>query len=103
MKRAFTIPHITMAAKRESNQLTQKQIIRLAAAVSTDDMAAIAEGYMDIADALIKNLQYDNRDDAQGFNRGIIRHWANKHRENQVQVIFIRTCLGKFIMISKLI
>ena len=41
---------------------------------------------MDIDDVTIKNLQYENRDDAEAFNREIIRRWANRHPDNQLKV-----------------
>ena len=76
----------TVTMEGKPGQLTRKQIVRLAAAISADNMVAIAEGYMDIDDATIKNLQYENKDNAQAFNREIIRHWANRHPENQLEV-----------------
>ena len=63
-----------MASADDSGQLTRKQIVRLAAAISADNMAAIAEGYMEISDEIIKNLQYENKGQAQAFNREIIKH-----------------------------
>ena len=68
-----------MATGGESGLLTNRQIVRLAAAISADDMASIAEGYMNITHETIKNLQYENRGKAQAFNRAVIRHWANKN------------------------
>ena len=41
----------------DTNQLTRKQIVRLARAISMNNMAAIAEGYMDIDDATIKEQE----------------------------------------------
>ena len=70
----------------DPDQLTRKQIVRLAAAISADNMAAIAEGYMDIDDVTIKNLQYENKGQAQAFNRDIIKYWKCKNPHNQVQV-----------------
>ena len=69
------------------HQLTRKQIVRLAAAISADNMASIAEGYMDISDETIKNLQYENRGRAQAFSRDVIKHWVNKNSgPTQIQV-----------------
>ena len=51
-------------------------------------MAAIAEGYMNISDATIKNKKYENKDDAEAFNREVLRHWKNKNSSSdQVKVI----------------
>ena len=75
-----------MASGGNSEQLTSRQIVRLAAAISANDMAAIAEGYMDISGEEIRNKKYENKDDAQAFNREIIRYWRKKNPENQVEV-----------------
>ena len=74
-----------MEGKR-GQQLTRKQIVHLAAAISADNMASIAEGYLDIDDTTIKNLQYENKDNAEAFNREIIRRWAKRHPDNQLEV-----------------
>ena len=79
---------VTMEGK--PGQLTRKQIVRLAAAILADKMTSLAEGYMDIDDATIKNLKYENKDNAQAFNREIIRHWGNRHPENQLEVCEMR-------------
>ena len=75
-----------MATGGDLDHLTRKQIVRLAAAISADNMASIAEGYMDIDDATIKNKKFENKDNAEAFNRDIIKHWMYKNPDNQVQV-----------------
>ena len=74
-----------MASKDDKHELTSRQIVRLARAISADNMASIAEGYMDISDETIKNIDRDTRG-SEAFNREIIKHWRNKNPENQVQV-----------------
>ena len=76
-----------MATGGDADRLTPQQIVFLASAISAKNMAVIAEGYMDIDDVTIKNLQYENKDDAKAFNREVIRTWANRIPENQVQVM----------------
>ena len=76
-----------MASKEDNGCLSAQQIVHLAAAIPANNMAAIAEGYMDIDDVAIKNLQYENKDDAEAFNREIIRHWTKRNPENQLHVI----------------
>ena len=50
-------------------------------------MAAIAEGYLDISDETIKNKKYENRDDAEAFNREILKYWNNKNcTDDQIYV-----------------
>ena len=75
-----------MATGGKSQQLTNQQITRLAAAISADDMESIAEGYMDISPETVKNIWRENQGKAEAFNRAIIRHWANKNLADQVNV-----------------
>ena len=75
-----------MATDADTDQLTPRQIVLLARVVSADNMAAIAEGYMGIDDPTIKNKKYENKDDAEAFNREIIKIWANNNPGNQTQV-----------------
>ena len=74
-----------MATGGNPEQLTNRQIVRLAAAISIDNMESIAEGYMDINNETVKNIRR-NESDSEAFNRAILRYWANKHTENQVEV-----------------
>ena len=79
--------------EHEEGQLTNKQIVRLAASISSTNMVAIARGYMDIGDVTIKNKKSENKDDTEGFNREIITIWRNKNPDNQIKVSeFIVTC-----------
>ena len=74
-----------MATGGKSEKLTNKQIVRLAAAISIDNMTSIAEGYMGINNETVRNIRR-NEGNSEAFNRAILRHWTNKHPENQVQV-----------------
>ena len=85
---------IRMASKQDKQQLSPRQIVRLAAAISANNMAAIAEGYMDIDEATIKNKKYENKDDAEAFNREIIKIWLCKNPDNQVKVSFNKSVVG---------
>ena len=76
-----------MAMSEPKVRLTPRQIVRLAAVVPANNMAAIAEGYTDIDEATIKNQQYENKDSAEAFNREIMKFWINKNSAtNEVQV-----------------
>ena len=67
--------------------ITPRQIVRLAASISAGNMAAIAEGYMDISDETIKNKKFENKDDAEAFNRETLKYWINKNSgPNQAKV-----------------
>ena len=75
-----------LMATSYDGQLTENQIVRFARAVSSRDMESIALGYLDIEDPIIKNMKLDT-DNAEAFNREIIRHWMHKNPEqNQCQV-----------------
>ena len=78
-----------MTSKEMGRQLTQSQIVSLATMTSITNMMVIAEGYMDISDETIKNLQYENKGQAEAFNREIIKYWAKKNPVDQVQVHII--------------
>ena len=62
----------------KQRQLTSQQIARLAGTIAAQKMAAIAYGYMDIRDGTIENLRFENKDDAEKFNREIILLWTKK-------------------------
>ena len=80
-------------------QLTNKQIVRLAASIEATHMPVIAEGYMNIDDVTIKNKKSENKDDTEAFNREIIKIWRNKNPDNQIKVSeFIVTCNGVFTL-----
>ena len=72
-------------------QLTQQQIISLAATIPAPTMTAIAIGYMDISDATIKNLQYESKDDTYTFTREVLKHWMKYNPKNQHQVSLLFT------------
>ena len=74
-----------MATNEDRSQLTRRQIVRLASAISADNMESVAEGYLDIDHETIKNIRRD-ASNSEAFNRDIIRYWSNKNPDNQVQV-----------------
>ena len=76
---------IKMATDGDIGQLTPRQIVRLARTISADNMAAIAEGYMDIDEVTIKHTERDTTN-AEAFNREIIKLWAYKNPKNQMKV-----------------
>ena len=75
-----------MATEQTSVQLMGEQVVSLAAAIPINEMRAIAEGYMGFSAESVKNLLDDNKGQAEAFNREVIRKWANKNPENQIQV-----------------
>ena len=74
-----------MATNEDKSQLTRRQIVRLASAISADNMESVAEGYMDIDHETIKNIRRD-ASSSEAFNRDIIRYWSNKNPDNQIKV-----------------
>ena len=74
-----------MADKR----LTNRQIVRLAASISENDMKTIAEGYMDFHKEAIVNIGVENKQSAEVFNRAVLRKWAYKNDvPDQVKVTY---------------
>ena len=57
--------------------LTNRQIQRLGAAISRDDMETFAVGYLNIDNNIVKNMKKEESGEA--FNRQVIYHWRNKN------------------------
>ena len=76
---------LKMASERKEGRLYTEQIARLAAAISADNMASIAVGYMGFSLETVKNIRQDEVK-SQAFNREIIQSWANKTSGNRIQV-----------------
>ena len=77
-------------ASGEEGQLTNNQIVHLARFISSQNMESIALGYLDIEDPVIKNIKHENRDNAEAFNREIIRNWRQRNSEpNRVQISYL--------------
>ena len=87
----------------KSGQLSGRQIVRLAAVISADDMSFIAEGYMGIDYETIQNIKRRNRGKAEAFNRDVIKKWMESTPENQPQVTNICKLLAdsKFLVDCK--
>ena len=76
--------------EQPSGNLTPRQIVRLAAAIHDHKMAPIAKRYMNIPSETIENIKDENKDDAEAFNREIIKYWLHKNSNDQEQVsIFV--------------
>ena len=70
-----------------SGRISESQIARLARVISTDNMDSIAVGYMDLDDAIVKNLRVKSRSNPHEFIRDLIRTWAYRNPgPNQVKV-----------------
>ena len=65
-------------------KLTNRQIQRLGAAISQDDMETFAVGYLNIDNSNVKNMKREENREA--FNREVICHWRNKNPRNQTTV-----------------
>ena len=83
---------------RAVEQLTNYQIVSLAAAISSPNMETIAFGYMDFSDELIKSLKNEHRGNAEAFNRDIINKWASKNSgPDQVKVSYYKRTMLKML------
>ena len=70
----------------KSEKLTPRQISRLAATISVDDMTTIAESHMQISKEIIKGLKDDNRFYVEASNKQILKHWSSTNPDGQVKV-----------------
>ena len=75
-----------MVGEKKSAPLTDEQIGRLAAVVAMDDMEKIAQIFFGISSEKIKNTRSDYSK-SEAFNREILRIFANKNADNQVEVL----------------
>ena len=74
-----------------SETLTNYQVVRLSQVISCNQMEAIALGYLNIDEEKIKNLKAARRDDTEGFVRDVIKEWACRNPDDQVQVRVVIT------------
>ena len=74
-------------AARENANLSSPQRVRLAAIITKNGMRSIAEGYFELKEQTVKNLESENKDDVEAFNREVIKKWEYMNRcDNQVKV-----------------
>ena len=67
--------------------LTNSDIARLAAAVSSTNMDTIVVRYLDMDPETLESMRDGHRGKAEAFNREVIRRWAYKNPgPHQVQV-----------------
>ena len=88
-----------MATGGRSDQLSDKQIGHLAAAISTNDMESIAVNYMDISDVTVKNIRHD-ASGSEAFNREIFHRWKNQNPDDQVKVSKLHYCISVMIRLN---
>ena len=74
-----------MATGGRSEQLTDRQIGHLAAAIDADHLASIAVNYMGISDVTVKNIRHD-ASGSEAFNREIFQRWKNQNPGDQIKV-----------------
>ena len=72
--------------------LTEEHITRLAAAVPVNSVSKIGLTYFGLSHATIVNIKADNQGDAEAQSRAIIRRWAYRSPDNQVQVRYSEIC-----------
>ena len=74
-------------AANDGQLLTNKQRVRLAASISKPNMKSIALGYFDLEREALKNLESENLDDTEAFNREVIERWEFRNSgRDQVKV-----------------
>ena len=76
-----------MASNAEiSGNLTDYHRVRLGQVIACSHMESIALGYLNIDEEKIRNLKAARRDDTEGFVRDLIKEWAYRNPDNQIQV-----------------
>ena len=70
----------------QSVVVTLKQIVRLAAVISAENMKSIAEGYMNIESETVQNIWQENQGKAEPFYRALIHHWMQQTPQNNANV-----------------
>ena len=60
--------------------------MRLGQVISGSSIESIALGYLNIGEEKIKNLRAARRDDTEGFVRDVIKEWACRNPDDQIQV-----------------
>ena len=74
-------------ATKGNGKLSNRQRVRLAATITKHGMKSIAEGYFELNEQTVKNLETENKDDVEAFNREVIKKWENMNPcDNQVKV-----------------
>ena len=69
-----------------ADQITNRQYMELASAISVRTMRKIALGYLDLSHSTIKNIEADHQGDVEAQSREILRKWAYKNPDDQVKV-----------------
>ena len=76
-----------MASNSENHgNLSSYQYVRLGQVISCSKMESIALGYLNIEEGKIEQIRTSRREDMEGFVRDIIKEWACRNPNNQVQV-----------------
>ena len=70
-----------------TGQLTNRQYIELASAISVKVVRTIALGYLGLSDSAIKNIETDHQGNAEAQSREMLRKWAYRNPDNQVKLI----------------
>ena len=82
-----------------SGNLTKYQYVRLGQSISGNNMESIALGYLNIDQEKIKQIREVRLQNPEGFVRDVIKEWACRNPDNQVQVR-IRSILIISVMAS---
>ena len=59
--------------------LNPRQLIQLARCISVQEVLKIAEGYLNLDDAVIKNIIHDNFGNSEGIAKEIFQRWSYQH------------------------
>ena len=68
------------------DHLTNRQITDLAEEIPLSRMTKIAFKYFKLNEGILENIKLNSPGDAEAQSREMLRRWANKNAEHQVQV-----------------
>ena len=80
--------HKINMASGDSTRLTSRQIARLAFSIPEDIFESVANQYLGLTHAQIKNIKADYHTSVEGAKREILRNWARKTPGNQIEVSY---------------
>ena len=75
-----------MIASQKGGDMTQWQIMMIAAELSPVTMRCVARDLMGFSEEFIDAIQGDNKGYGEAFKREILQQWTNMQPENQVKV-----------------
>ena len=71
---------------KESERLRNRQITYLAEAIDINKRTKIAYKYFGLNEGTLENIKVNKAGDAEAQSREILRRWAHRNSQDQIQV-----------------